>query len=480
MNRRMIGYLLSLILLIEAALLTVPMLTAVLYGESVLPYVFTVLLLLAAALPLAMHKPKNTRIYARDGFICVAGSWLLMSAFGALPFVFSGVIPNYIDAFFETVSGFTTTGATILTKIEIHPRGILLWRSFTHWIGGMGVLVFMIALLPSENGQAIHLLRAETTGPTKGKLVPKVRQTAIILYAIYFFLSVLQTVLLCIAGLPFYDAVVTAFATAGTGGFSVMDASIAGYHNPAVEWITAVFMLLFGVNFNLYFFLLMRRFKEVLKNEELRIYLLLCAIATAVIALNTKQMFSGAQDCLRAAFFQVTTIMSTTGFATLDYNALWPELSKTVLVFLMMIGACAGSTAGGLKVSRVTMIVKGMVREVRHIIKPRSVNTVHVDGEAVSTETLHRVTNYLSIYFFIIVITTLLLSIDGFGLETNLTATLACVNNIGPGLGMVGPAGNFSLFSWFSKLLLSLNMLFGRLELLPVLILFSPAAWKRH
>ncbi len=480
MNRRMIAYLLSLILLIEAALLTVPMLTAVLYGESVLPFVFTILLLLAVSLPLAVRKPENTRIYARDGFVCVAGSWVLMSAFGALPFLFSGVIPNYIDAFFETVSGFTTTGATIMTKIEIHPRGILLWRSFTHWIGGMGVLVFMIALLPSENGQAIHLLRAETTGPTKGKLVPKVRQTAIILYAIYFFLSVLQTVLLCIAGLSFYDALVTAFATAGTGGFSVMDASIAGYHNPSVEWITATFMLLFGVNFNMYFFLLMHRFREVLKNEELRIYLLLCAGSVTVIALNTMRMFSGAEECLRASFFQVTSIMSTTGFATLDYNSLWPDLSKTVLVFLMLIGACAGSTAGGLKVSRVTMIVKGMVREVRHIVKPRSVNTVRSNGEAVPTETLHRATNYLSIYFSIILITTLLLSIDGFGLETNLTATLACVNNIGPGLGMVGPVGNFSLYSWFSKLLLSLNMLFGRLELMPVLILFSPAAWKRH
>lgn len=479
MNHRMIGYLLGIILLIEAALLTVPMLTALLYGESLLPFAITILLLLAVSLPWLVRKPRETRIYAKEGFVCVAGAWLLLSAFGAIPFLLSGTIPHYIDALFETVSGFTTTGATILTEIESLPRGILFWRSFTHWIGGMGVLVFMLALLPSAGGQAIHLLRAETTGPTKGKLVPKLRQTAIILYLLYFTLTLLQTILLVIAGLPLYDALVTAFATAGTGGFSVMNDSIAGYANPAVEWITAVFMLLFGVNFNLYFFLLVRKFRAALKNEELRVYLLLCAGATGIIALNTWHLFQHAEGCLRSAFFQVTSIMSTTGFATLDYN-LWPDLSKTILVFLMLIGACAGSTAGGLKVSRVMILWKSIRREIKHIVKPRSVNAIRMDGEALPVETIHRVSNYIEIYVSIVVVTTLLLSIDGFGLETNLTATLACVNNIGPGLGMVGPVGNFSAFSWFSKLLLTLDMLIGRLEILPMLVLFSPSVWRKR
>ncbi len=477
MNYRMVGYLLGIILFIEAALLTVPMLTAWIYGESLLPFLFAALLLLLAAIPALFRKPEENRIYAKEGFVVVGAAWLLLSAFGALPFVFSGAIPNYIDAFFETVSGFTTTGATILTEVESLPKGILLWRSFTHWIGGMGVLVFMLAILPSAGGQAIHLLRAETTGPTKGKLVPKLRQTALILYALYFTLTVLQTILLLIAGLPLFDAVTTAFGTAGTGGFSVRNASIAAYNNPAAEWIVASFMLLFGVNFNMYFLLLLRRIKTVLHNAELRIYLLIAGAATLLIALNTAHLFDGVEPCLRTAFFQVTTIMSTTGFATTDYN-LWPDLSKTILVTLMVIGGCAGSTAGGLKVSRVMLVVKNMAREVRHIIKPHSVNVVKQDGEAVSVDTLHHVSNYISIYVSIIIVTTLLLSIDGFGLETNLTATLACVNNIGPGLGMVGPVGNFAAYSYFSKILLSLDMLIGRLEILPMLIFFSPRTWN--
>lgn len=478
MNYRMVGYLLGVILLIEAALLAVPMLTALLYGESLFPYLITILILLAVALPITLFKPKNTRIYAKDGFICVAGAWILLSAFGALPFVISGAIPSYIDAFFETVSGFTTTGATVLSEIESLPKGMLFWRSFTHWIGGMGVLVFMLAILPSAGGQAIHLLRAETTGPQKGKLVPKLRQTAIILYAIYFVLTVIQTVLLCISGLPFFDAVTTAFATAGTGGFSVKNASMASYANPAAEWITAVFMLIFGVNFNLYYFLLIRKFKSFFKNEELRAFLLICFAAVAAVAVNTWHLFTEAEDCLRSAFFQVTSIMSTSGFATQDFN-LWPDFSKTVLVLLMIVGSCAGSTAGGLKVSRVLLMCKNMLREIKHIVRPRSVNTVRMDGEVVPTETQRRVSNYICFYFTLIVITTLLLSIDGFGLEVNLTSTLTCLNNVGPGLGAVGPTGNFGGFSVFSKLLLSLNMLIGRLEILPMLIFFAPAVWKK-
>lgn len=475
----MIGFVLGRILMTEAALLLLPMGVGALYGESLHPFLIPILALILAGILLGLRRPKQTALYARDGFAVVALAWILMSAFGALPFVLSGDIPSYVDAFFETVSGFTTTGATILGEIESLPKGILFWRSFTHWIGGMGVLVFMLAILPSAGGQAIHLLRAETTGPQKGKLVPKLRQTAMILYGIYFVLTVVQTVLLCISGLSFYDSLVTAFATAGTGGFSVKNASIAGYANPAAEWITAVFMLIFGVNFNLYFFLLVKKFKSFFKSEELRAFLLICLAATAAIAVNTWHLFTEAEDCLRSAFFQVTSILSTAGFSTHDFN-LWPDLSKTILVFLMIIGSCAGSTAGGLKVSRVLIVAKNMLREIKQIIRPRSVNTVRLDGEAIPSETLSRVSNYISLYFTLIVITTLLLSIDGFGLEVNITSTLTCINNVGPGLGAVGPTGNFGAFSVFSKLLLSLDMLIGRLEILPMLIFFTPAVWRKY
>ena len=479
MNYRMIGYLLGVIMLIEAALLFAPLLVALLYAESAVPYLVTIGALLVFALPLVLCRPKNKRIYAKEGFICVALSWILLSLFGALPFVISGAIPQYIDAFFETVSGFTTTGATILSAVEGLPYGILFWRSFTHWIGGMGVLVFMLAILPATDGRAIHLMRAEVPGPTKGKLVPRLRQTALILYGIYLFLTVAEIVALCIAGLPLYDALVTSFATVGTGGFSPMNASIAGYANPATEWIVAIFMLLCGVNFNLYYFLLMRRFRDVLKSEELRTYLLLCLGSTVLIVANTLQSASGLGKCLRDAFFQVSSIMSTTGFSTLDYNA-WPELSKAVLVLLTMIGACAGSTAGGLKISRLLILVKNGMREIKHMLRPRSVNVVRLDGEVVPDETCRAAANYFSLYMALTVLSTLLLSIDGFDLTTNISATLACINNVGPGLNVVGPVGNFGGYSVLSKIILSLDMLLGRLEIIPMLILFSPTAWRKR
>lgn len=481
MNYRMIGYLLGIILMIEAALLALPMLVAILYGESALPFLFTIAILAAVAAPLIIFKPKNTKIYTKDGFICVAASWLLMSAFGALPFVFSGVIPNYIDALFETVSGFTTTGASIMTSIEGEARmGILFWRSFTHWIGGMGVLVFMLAIIPSAGGQAIHLMRAEVPGPTKGKLVPKMRQTALILYTIYLVLTLIMIAALMLCGMDLYHASVNAFATAGTGGFSVLNGSIGGYNNPAAEWVISVFMIVFGVNFNIYFFLLIKRWRDVLKNEELRAFLIIIAVAFTAITVNTFTEIGGPiGERIRQSFFQVATIISTTGFSTTNFD-LWPSLSKSILVILMIIGSCAGSTAGGLKVSRVLILFKTMIREVRKILRPRSVNIVRMDGETVDDRTRHAATGYLAIYVSIIAITTLFISIDNFGLETNLTATLACINNIGPGLADVGPMSNFAGFSYFSKILLTLNMLIGRLEIMPVLILFSPFAWKKH
>ena len=475
----MLGYLFGVLLLIEAALLLLPLLVAALYREPILPFLLTIAALVAVGLPLVFIKPKkDRRLYAREGFVCAAGSWILLSLFGALPFVLSGAIPNYIDAVFETVSGFTTTGATILTEIEGLPYGILFWRSFTHWVGGMGVLMFMLAILPADNRRAMHLLRAEVPGPQKGKIVPKLQQTALILYTIYLFLTFAEIIALLIAGMPLYDAVVSSLGTAGTGGFSVKNTSIAGYENPAAEWIIAVFMLLFGINFNLYFFLLCGQLRNIFKSEELRAYLIIVIAATAVITLNTLSLIGSLADTLRTAFFQVTSIISTTGYVTVNYDA-WPMLSKMILLLLTVIGACAGSTAGGLKMSRVLILIKNSMREIRHALRPRSVNVTRLDGCVLPEETVRTTSNYLTIYTLIFLLSSLLISVDGFTLETTLTASLTCLSNVGPGLGAVGPAGNFAAFSPFSKIVLSLEMLIGRLEFFPLLIFFTPSTWKR-
>ena len=344
----------------------------------------------------------------------------------------------------------------------------------------MGVLVFMLAILPSDNGHAMHLLRAEVPGPVKDKLVPKMRQTALILYGIYVALTLLLILLLLtVAGMPFYDSLVNAFATAGTGGFSVKNASIGAYNNPAAEWIIGIFMIVFGVNFNIYFLLLIKRFRDVWKNEELRVYLAIVLVATTAVTLNTLSYFQTTGAAIRTGFFQVATILSTTGFATTNYD-LWPTFAKSILLLLMIIGASAGSTAGGLKVSRVTLVFKNIFRSIKQIIRPRSVNVVRQEGEIVSERTLHATASYVSIYFIIVILSTLLIAIDGFNLETNLSAVLACINNIGPGFSTVGPTGNFAGFSYFSKILLTFNMLVGRLEIMPILILFSPTLWKKN
>ncbi len=481
MNYRMLGYLLGIILFIEAALMTLSSAVSLIYGEAVAPFLITVAILIAISLPLVLTKPKNTRIYAKEGFVCVAAAWILMSAFGALPFVFSGAIPNYINALFETVSGFTTTGASILSDIESLPRGILFWRSFTHWVGGMGVLVFMLAILPADNGRAMYLLRAEVPGPTKDKLVPKMRQSALILYGIYVALTLALVIALLCTGMPLYDSFVHSFATAGTGGFSVKNASIGAYNNPAAEWVIAAFMIIFGINFNIYFLLLVKRFKNILKSEELRAYIIIALTATAVITVNTLTNISGlgVGKAIRDAFFQVATIISTTGFSTTDFNP-WPSLSKAILMLLMVLGACAGSTAGGMKISRVIIAVKNSFRSVRQTVRPRSVNVVRMDGEVQSEDTIKATVHYVSVYFAVVVIASLLIAADGFDFETNISAVLSCINNIGPGFSVVGPMGNFAGFSYFSKLLLSLVMLIGRLEIMPILILFSPSTWKKH
>lgn len=479
MNYRMLRYLLGCILLIEAILMLLPLAVSLISHEDFMPFVYTIAILLVISLPCVIFKPKNTQIYAREGFICVGAAWILLAIFGALPFIFSGAITNPIDAFFETVSGFTTTGASILPAVEHLPRGILFWRSFTHWIGGMGVLVFMLAILPSAGGEAIHLMRAEVPGPTKGKLVPKMRQTALILYGIYIALTLLQIVLLLLCKMPLYDAVVTSFATAGTGGFSVLNNSIAGYHSPAVEWVIGIFMMLFGINFNLFFFLLIGKIKDVFKSEELRAYLGVIIASVTVIMINTYHMFDSFGQGLRTVFFQVSSIMTTTGFCTAEFND-WPVLSKTVLVMLMMVGACAGSTGGGLKISRILILGKNIVREIKHMIRPRSVNVVRVDGEVVPDETLRSATGYLTVYIIVTIATMLIISIDGLSIETNLTAAVSCVNNIGPAMGEFGAFGNFTPYSDLSTFVLSFAMLFGRLELVPMLVLFSPYAWKKR
>lgn len=475
----MLGYLLGIIMLIEAALMILPLITAAIYGESVLPFLITMAILLIIAAPLVLFKPKNTRIYAKEGFVTAASAWLILSVFGALPFMFSGAIPHFIDAFFEIASGFTTTGSSILTEVESLPKGILFWRSFSHWVGGMGVLVFMLAILPADNRHAMHLLRAEVPGPTKDKIVPKMRHTALILYTIYFCLTMVLIVALLFTGMPLFDSLVNSFAVAGTGGFSVKNASIGAYNNPAAEWVMGIFMVVFGVNFNMYFLLLMKRFKDVLKNEELRAFLLICITATVVIAINTRSYFPTLSDTIRTAFFQVTTIISTAGFATTNFD-LWPSFSKTVLLLLMVLGASAGSTAGGMKISRVLLVFKNIFRNIKQMARPRSVNVVRIDGDPVTVDTLRATTNYVSIYFVMLVISVLLISLDGFDFETNFSAVLTCLSNVGPGFSVVGPTGNFSGFSYFSKLVLSFNMLIGRLEFMPMLILFSPATWRKN
>ena len=479
MNYRMLRYLLGCILLIEAILMALPLAVSLISHEDFMPFVYTIVILLVISLPCVILKPKNTQIYAREGFVCVSAAWILLAVFGALPFIFSGAITNPIDAFFETVSGFTTTGATILSAVEHLPRGILFWRSFTHWIGGMGVLVFMLAILPSAGGEAIHLMRAEVPGPTKGKLVPKMRQTALILYGIYIALTVLQIIILLLCKMPLYDAIVNSFATAGTGGFSVLNDSIAGYQSPAVEWVIGIFMLLFGINFNLFFFLLIGRIKDVFKSQELRAYLAVVSASVLVILINTYHMFDSFGQGLRTVFFQVSSIITTTGFCTTEFND-WPVLSKTVIVMLMMIGACAGSTGGGLKISRIMILAKNIVREIKHMIRPRSVNVVRVDGEVIPDETLRSATGYLTVYIIVTILTMLIISIDNFSMETNLTAAISCVNNIGPALGEFGAFGNFAPYSNLSTFILSFAMLFGRLELVPMLVLFSPYAWTKR
>ena len=478
MNTRMIGFLLGRILMVEAGLLALPLLTALLYGEPLMPWLATMLVLAAIGWGLSLRKPERTALYAKDGFAAVALVWLLMSAFGALPFVLSGDIPNYIDAFFETVSGFTTTGASILTAVEPLSRGGLLWRSFTHWVGGMGVLVFVLMVIPMENDNSMHLVRAEVPGPTAGKLVPRMRTTSMILYGIYAVMTLILVVILKCLGMKVFDAFCIGFGTAGTGGFALNSAGIAGYGSPAIEIVLGIFMILFGINFNTYFLLLLRKFKEALTSEETAVYFGVIGVSVVAISINILSCFSNTGEAVRSAFFQVASIITTTGFATVDFN-LWPEFSKHLIVLLMIIGACAGSTGGGLKISRVIILFKSFIAEIKQILNPKEVVSIRLNGKNVDKKTLNSTRIYFGAYVILICIFTLIISLDGLDLTTNLTAVLSCFNNIGPGLNLVGPMENFGLYSDWVKVVLSLAMLTGRLEIFPMFLLFAKSAHDR-
>ena len=465
----------------EIILLLIPFFVALFYGQGdANAFLYTVLLMIPIALILIKIKGKKNEIYAKEGFLTVGLAWIVISFFGALPFVFSGAIPSLVDAFFETSSGFTTTGASILTEIQSLPKGILFWRSFTHWVGGMGFLIFILALMPTFSGNTIHLLKAESPGPTPGKIVPKIKQTAKILYAIYFVLTLIETIFLKSAGLSWYDSIIHALGTAGTGGFSNMNASVAAFNNPAVEWIITIFMLLFGVNFVLYFQLIRGNVKAFFKSEELKWYLIAVFASIIIIAVNIIPFNHGdVTKSIRDSAFQVSSIVTTTGYATVNFN-LWPTLSKVILIMLMFMGAMAGSTGGGIKTIRIVIICKAIRREIDKILHPRRVKSVKIDGNVVEEETISGVFLFIFAYIIISLIAIFIVSFDNFDVTTTVTSVIATLSNIGPGLEMVGPAGNFSAFSDLSKLVLSFCMLAGRLEIYPMLILFSPSLWKKN
>lgn len=479
MNRRMIGYIVGNMVQIEAAILLVPALTALLYQESCLwAFLLTALFCLIFGYLLKGKRPENVTIFSSEGYVSVALCWIVMSICGAIPLYFSGYFPNPIDALFEIVSGFTTTGATILADVEILPRSVLMWRSFSHWIGGMGVLVFMLAILPIAGASSMYLMRAESPGPSVGKLVPKVRSTAKILYLIYLFLTIVEMVLLVVAGCPLFDSINLAFATAGTGGFGVLNSS-AGDYNAIVRIILTVFMLLFGVNFNVYFLVYSGNLKEALKCEEARVYLGIVGASILLITVNICSMFHSVKDALLHASFQVASIITTTGFSTVDFE-LWPEFSRTILVILMFIGACAGSTGGGIKVSRIAILAKTIKKELSFIIHPRTVRKTRFEGKQVEHEVLRSINVFLISYIAIFTLSLLIITLDNFDAITNFTAVASTINNIGPGLSLVGPTQNFSIFSNLSKLVLIMDMLTGRLEIFPMLILCTLGLRKKR
>lgn len=480
MNYKMILWVASRALRVEAILLLVPLLLTFWYQDGMtMAFLYSIGVLLIGSSLFSWIKVKDQTIYAKDGFMMVSLAWILISFFGALPFWFSGMFPSFIDCLFESVSGFTTTGASILNTVEQLPPSILFWRCFAHWIGGMGVLVFMLSVTPFAKDRSIHVMRAEMTGPDVGKIVPKIRNTTKILYSIYFGMTLLEAVILFAGGMPLFDSVVNAMSTAGTGGFSIKNLSIGGYgDNLFFIGVIGLFMMLFAINFNLYYFLLVGNWKQLWKNEELRWYLLIVLIATGFVTLSVLPYFNTGAEALAHSYFQVCSVMSSTGFSTTDYN-LWTPFAKTVLFLVMVIGACGGSTGGGIKVSRFIILMKKTGAEIMRLIHPRVVSVVKLNGKPVEEETIHGVNTFFTCYMLLLFLGLLLISANGFDFETNISAVAACLGNVGPGFGMVGPMGSFADFSGWSKLLLSFYMLLGRLEIFPILLLVLPMLYRK-
>lgn len=482
MNYQVIFRTIGNLLKVAAILMIFPLIISLIYRENnYLAFLIPMATSLALGFLLTIRKKEKHPIHAREGFVIVGISWIILSIIGALPFIISGTIHNFVDAFFEAVSGFTTTGATILNDIEALDKGIIFWRSFTHWIGGMGILVFVIAILPQSGDRGIYIMKAESPGPQKGdKLVSKVKFNALILYSIYVGLTFLAVITLLILKMPLFDSVVHAMSTAGTGGFSLYNQSIGYYNSASIEVALGIFMILFGINFNIYYLILIGNFKNALKSEELRWYLSIVAVSVILITINIYAMdlFSTIGESLRHAFFNTASIVSTTGYGTVDFN-LWPAFSKWLLIILMFVGASAGSTAGGMKVSRFIIYIKAVFKEIRNSLHPNQVSSINIDKKPIDNFALKGASSYLMAYFLILIIGTLLISINNFDVTTNFTAVISCLNNVGPGLGLIGPTGNYSIFSSFSKIVLSFIMLSGRLEIFPIMILFSHKTWRK-
>lgn len=478
MNYAMIAYVIGWILNCEGFLMLLPCLTAVIYQETAgFSFAAAIALCFLFGVPLTVRKPKNMVFYTKEGFVSVSLSWIVLSVMGSLPFLFSGSITNPVDALFETVSGFTTTGASILSDVEALPRCILFWRSFTHWIGGMGVLVFILSLLPLTGGYHMNLMKAESPGPSVEKLVPKIQSTAKILYSIYVAMTILEVLLLLAGNMPLFDALTITFGTAGTGGFGIKNDSMASY-SPYLQNVVTVFMILFGINFNFYFLLLMRKPRKAMKNEEVRCYLAIIAITISIITFNIRGLYPSIMEAFQQAAFQVGSIITTTGFATTDFNT-WPQVSRTILVMLMFVGACAGSTGGGIKVSRFVLLLKTVNKELHLFLHPKGVRKISMDGKVVEHEVVRSTNVFMTAYVLVFAFSILLVGFDNHDLITNFTAVAATLNNIGPGLELVGPSQNFGLFSDPAKCVLIFDMLAGRLELFPLLLLFVKDTWKR-
>ena len=477
MNYRYIFKIIGKILFIIALLLILPTLVSIYYKENILPFIYTIIITLIISLFLSNIKVKRNDYYKKDGILLTLLTWIIVSIIGAIPFIISKSIPSIIDAVFETASGFTTTGSSILSNIEILPKGILFWRSFTHWIGGMGILIFVIAILPIANNNSMHVAKAEMPGPFKEKVSPKLNDTAKWLYIVYIVLTILEIISLYISKMPLFDSIVTSFGTAGTGGFGIKNTSIAFYNSKAIEYIIAIFMLLFGINFNVYFLIVFKKYKSAIKHEEMRYYLIIVLIATLLITWNILPYVNSIEQGFRYSLFQVSSLVTTTGFSTTDFN-MWPQFSKTILLLLMFCGACGGSTGGGIKVSRIIIAFKKIYKDALNIIHPNAIKKIKFENNTLSDEKVNNIGFFIILYFILLFIFTIILSFNNLDFETSFTSVIACMSNIGPGFSLVGPASNYSFLSDLSKITLTLAMILGRLELYPILLFLFPKSFS--